>query len=155
MMEWVLRDLENSDPYVDDMIIGSTGENMEEIMANHEKDVRAVLRVLREENIIVDPKKDNMFMAEVEFCGHILREGRRSPAPGKLLSIQKWELPGTVTALRGFLGLTNYYSSYVHNYAVLATPIMGKIQVNRLNDGKKGLLSMWLGIKNPRPPLRP
>ncbi len=25
MMEWVLQDLENADPYVDDIIIGSTG----------------------------------------------------------------------------------------------------------------------------------
>ena len=48
-------------------------------------------------------------------------------------------MPGTVTALRGFLGLTNYYSSYVHNYAALAAPLMGKLQVNRL-DGKKGSL---------------
>jgi hypothetical protein len=139
MMEWVLRDLENADPYVDDIIIGSTGANMEEIVANHEKDVKAVLDVLREHKLIVDPKKASMFMGEVEFCGHILREGRRSPAPGKLLSIQKWELPGTVTALRGFLGLTNYYSSYVHNYAGLAAPLMDKLQVGRL-DGKKGSL---------------
>ncbi len=29
-MEWVLRDLENADPYVDAIIFGSTGENMEE-----------------------------------------------------------------------------------------------------------------------------
>ncbi len=34
---------------------------MEEIMANHEKDVRAVLNVLRREELIVDPKKANMF----------------------------------------------------------------------------------------------
>ena len=73
MMEWVLRDLENADPYVDDIIIGSTGANMDEIVANHEKDVRAVLDVLREHKLIVDPKKANMFMGEVEFCGHILR----------------------------------------------------------------------------------
>jgi hypothetical protein len=139
MMEWVLRNLENADPYVDDIIIGSTGENMEDIMKNHERDVRAVLRVLREENLIVDPKKANMFMGEVEFCGHILREVRQSPAPGKLLSIQKCELQGTVTSLRGFLGITNYYSSYVHNYAALAAPLMGKLQVNRL-DEKKGSL---------------
>ncbi len=129
MMEWVLRDLENADPYVDDIIIGSTGENMEEIMKNHEKDVRAVLRVLREENLIVDTKKANMFLGEVEFCEHILREGRRSTAPGKLLSIQKWELPGTVTALRVFLGLTNYYSSYVHNFAALAAPLWGNYKL--------------------------
>ncbi len=55
----------------------------------------------------------------------------------KLLSIQKWELPGTVTALRNFLGLTNYFSSYVHNYVALAAPLMGKLQVNRL-VGNKG-----------------
>ncbi len=126
---------------------------MDEIIANHEKDVRAVLNVLRREELIVDPKKSKMFMGEVAFCGHILREGRRSPAPGKLLSIQKWDLPGTVTALQGFLGLTNYYSSYVHNYAALAAPLMGKLHVNRL-DGKKSLSSLWLGMTNLRPPLR-
>ncbi len=38
-----------------------------------------------------------------------------------------------------FLGLTNYYSSYVHNYAALTAPLMGNLQVNRL-DGKKGSL---------------
>ncbi len=62
MMEWVLRDLENAVPYVDDIIIGSTGENMEEIIANHEKDVRTVMRELREENLIVDPKKANIYL---------------------------------------------------------------------------------------------
>ncbi len=47
-------------------------------------------------------KKGQCVYGEVEFYGHNLKEGRRSPAPGKLLSIQKWELPGTVTAFRGF-----------------------------------------------------
>ncbi len=100
-MEWVLRDLENIDPYVDDIIIGLSGEGMKEIMPIHEKDVRAVLRYCGGK-ANRGPKEGNMFMGEVEFCGHILREGRRSQTPGKFLSIQKWELPGTVTALRGF-----------------------------------------------------
>ncbi len=38
MREWVL---ENADHYENNIIISSTGENMEEIMKNHEKDVRA------------------------------------------------------------------------------------------------------------------
>ncbi len=78
-----------------------------------------------------------MFMKEVEICGHILREGRRSPAPVKLLSIQKWELPATITELRGFLGLTNYYSCYVPNYSTYAAPLMSRLQVGRV-EGKKG-----------------
>jgi hypothetical protein len=73
----------------------------------------------------------------VEFCGHVLREGRRSPAPRKLLSIQKWELPRTITQLRCFLGLTNYYSGYVKNFSTLASPLMSHLQVGRM-EGKKG-----------------
>jgi hypothetical protein len=46
---------------------------------------------------------------------------------------------GDVNCNSGFLGLTNYYSSYVKNYAALAAPLMGKLQVNRL-DCKKGSL---------------
>ncbi len=37
MIEWVLKDLENADLYVDDIIIGSTGGTWEEVIANHEK----------------------------------------------------------------------------------------------------------------------
>ncbi len=46
-MECVLQDLENADPYVDDIIIGSTGGTWEEVIANHERDVRAVLNTAR------------------------------------------------------------------------------------------------------------
>ncbi len=46
MMEWVLQDLENVDPYVDDIIIGLTGGTWEEVKANHKRDVRAVLNTL-------------------------------------------------------------------------------------------------------------
>ena len=117
MMEWILRDHPNADPYIDDIIIGSTGENMEECIINHERDLRAVLVDLAVHNIFVDPRKAKFFMEEVEFCGHVLRAGRRSPAPGKLRAIQKWEQPRSITQLRGFLGLTNYYSGYVKGYA--------------------------------------
>ncbi len=57
MMEWVLSDLENADPDEDDIIIGSTGEKMEKIMINYEKDVRALLKVLRNVDQNVDPKR--------------------------------------------------------------------------------------------------
>ena len=48
----------------------------------------------------------------------------RRPAPGKLRAIEKWELPKTVTALRAFLGFTNYYISYVRDYARVVTRLM-------------------------------
>ena len=42
-----------------------------------------------------------------------------------------------MTALRAFLGLTNYFSGYVPHYAEYASPLMGNLQLNR-EDGKKG-----------------
>jgi hypothetical protein len=146
MMEWVLRNIDFADAYVDDVIIGSTGESMAELIANHERDVREVMETLREAKMIAEPGKASMFMKEVEFCGHVLREGRRSPSPGKLLSIQKWEMPRTVTQLRAFLGLTNYYSSYVHQYAELAGPLMSKLKLDR-HEGRKGSTKLVVWTK--------
>ena len=137
MMEGILAGIDGVDVYIDDVIIGSTGDNEEEILENHAKLVRRVLNRLAKYKMVVEPKKCHWFTREVEFCGHIMREGRITPSPGKLLSIQKWELPKVVTQLRGFWGLDNYYSSYVPNYAEHAGPLMLKLQLNR-EDGKKG-----------------
>ena len=53
------------------------------------------------------------------------------PLPGRLLSLEKWELPKTITALRSFLRFCNC------NFSTLATPILDKLKVGRF-DGKKG-----------------
>ncbi len=74
----------------------------EELLENHDTDLRESLETLQEMELVVEVKKLNLLMREVEFCGNVLREGRRSPAPGKLLALQKWELPRTVTQLRDF-----------------------------------------------------
>ena len=137
IMDYILRDFDFADPYIDDVIIGSTGDTEEELLANHERDVERVLERLKEKGIVVSTKKVQMFMGQVEFCGHILTAGKRSPAPGKLLALQKWELPQVVTQLRGFLGLANYFSEYVPNYANLAGPLTSKLQLKR-DEGKKG-----------------
>ena len=131
VMEHVLEGLECCDSYIDDIVIGSTGDTEDELLDNHDRDIRRVLDRLGQKQMFAKAKKAHFFMREVEFCGHVLREGRRSPAPGKLLSIQKWELPRTVTQLRGFLGLTNYYSSYVPEYAKYAGPLTEKLKLNR------------------------
>ena len=96
-----------------------------------------VLRLLEAEKFAADIRKCKFFIDEVEFCGQILGHGTRRPAPGKLLAIEKWELPQTITALRAFLGFTNYYHTYVHMYAELAAPLQEKLKVPR-SEGKKG-----------------
>ena len=133
VMEEVLRDLDFADPYVDDVIVGSTGGSEQELIRHHDRDLRKVLDTLQKAGMVADPAKAQLFVREVEFCGHILREGTRIPSPGKLLPIQKWELPTTLTKLRGFLGLCNYYEEYVPDYANIAWKVMEKLKVKGAN----------------------
>ena len=87
--------------------------------------------------LVASITKCRFFVKEVDFCGHVLGGGKRRPSPGKLMPLEKWAPPKTVSALRGFLGFTNFYSAYVPNYAELAAPLQEKLKLNRV-DGNKG-----------------
>ena len=98
MMEWVLKDCEEfATAYLDDVLIGSKGDTAEELVINHTQHLVRVLETFEKWQLVCHPKKSFLFHKEVEFCGHILRDGTRRPAPGKLLPIQGWELPQTIT----------------------------------------------------------
>ena len=105
VMENVFRNLDFVDVYIDDVIIGSTGNSPQELLENHQRDLHKALLTLQENNLVADYKKARLFVEEVEFCGHIIKDGQRFPSPGKLLPIKNWELPTKLTKLRGFLGL--------------------------------------------------
>lgn len=59
----------------------------------------------------------------------MLGEGKVRPSSGKMAAVQFWEPPTTITALRGFLGLCNYYSGYIKMYADLAAPLQEKLKL--------------------------
>ena len=151
MMEWILKDHPEADPYIDDVIIGSDGDTLEEALYKSYNSVRGVLQTFAKHRLIIHPEKSDFFQTEIQFCGHILREGKRSPAPGKLLPLQQWDLPKTITELRAFLGLANYFSEYVDHYAELAAPLMEKLKVDRI-AGKKDQNTESYGM---RPSHRP
>ena len=129
-------------PYIDDILVGTTVSEGEDLLAAHDRDIRRVLDVLKADRFVVDPDKAKLFVREVEFCGQILGYGNRRPAPGKLMAIEKWEVPTTITALRAFLGFTNYYNTYIHMYAKVAVRLQEKRKVPR-EMGKKGSKQNW------------
>ena len=139
VVDYCLREVNDvAAPYVDDIIIGTESQGTwEDTIRAHDRDICRVLGALQEHKLVADRKKCKFFVKEVEFCGHILGEGRRRPAPGKLMAVENWEEPKTITALRGFLGFTNYYSAYVPGYAELAATLMDILKVSK-QDGKKG-----------------
>ena len=90
-----------------------------------------VLEVMRADQFVADPRKCKFLFKEVKFCGNILGNGVRRSAPGKLMAIEKWELPQKSTELRAVLCLKNYYSSYIHMYGKVGAPLQDKLKVPR------------------------
>jgi hypothetical protein len=125
---------QHTHPYFDDLLVAtasSAGESAEDLIQRHATDVRETLAALEADRWVSDPTKVHLFMKRVEFVGHVLGGGRRTPAPGKLAAVQLWRPPMTVSSLRGFLGLCNYYSGYVPMYAQLAAPLQEKLKLPR------------------------
>ena len=109
----------------------------EDLIHRHGEDLRRVLAQLGKDKWVADKAKAKLIMRSVEFCGHVLGGGKRTPAPGKLAAVQHWKPPPTVTALRAFLGLCNYYAAYVRMFAEFAAPLQEKLKLPR-ELGKAG-----------------
>ena len=71
----------------------------EDLLHLHAAHLRQVLDRLAEQKWVVHPRKCKLFVKQVEFCGHLLGNGRLRPARGKMSAVQHWEPPPTVTAL--------------------------------------------------------
>ena len=125
--------------YIDDIIIATEGEGLTEAkqVALHEKQLNQVLDILQANQLICWPKKGKFFLKSVESCGSLLENGTRRPSPGKLVAIQKWKHPETITEVRGFLGCCNFYHTFVPNYAKFAALLTELLKVGR-EVGKAG-----------------
>ena len=108
MMEDRLKSVsEFTTPFIDDILIGTRAEEGEDLYEKHYQQVCQVMELLEKDQFVGDLKKAHFFIPEVKFCGHILGGGTRRPEPGKLMAIEKWEIPRTISELRAFLGFTN------------------------------------------------
>ena len=128
-----------TDPFVDDIIIGSGTEDMseDEMINAHDKELRRVLDVVDRHQMVCKPTKASLFVKEVEFAKHVVGHGQCRPMPGKLAALNHWERPTTIGEVRSFMGFCNYYSGYVRMYAELWGPLHKMLQVGKF-DGRKG-----------------
>ena len=116
--------------HIEDIIIATVrdGFTEQEPVDLHEKQLDMVLDILDKNQLICGPKKGQFFLESVGFCGSLLPN---EPSPGKLLAIQMWKRPDTISALRGFLGCCNLYHTFVNDYAKYAAPLTELLKVGR------------------------
>ena len=59
----------------------------------------------------------------MEYFGHVISSARVSTDPKKIEVMLNWPRLANARALRGFLGLTNYYRRFVRNYGMISKPL--------------------------------
>ena len=112
-----ISDIPNVKNISDDVII--YGVNTEE----HDKTLHAVLTRFKDLNLTLKKEKCQFYMPRVEFFGMVFSADGMSPDPAKVVAIKQAEAPTSVTDVRSLLGMTNYVSRFIRDYADIVAPL--------------------------------
>ena len=117
MMRLLLKGLDKSVHYIDDVLTHSLGWN------EHLCELRKLFERVRSAGLTIKPSKCKLGFTSVDYLGHIVGEGEISPNPEKLFNIQQAPIPQTKKQVRSFLGLVGFYSKFIPNYSTVAAPL--------------------------------
>ena len=112
LMDLILHEDKNfSQVYIDDIAIFSSSWD------SHCSDIARVLSRLKGAGLTANVSKCQWGQTRREFLGHIVGEGKVSPAELKVKVVREFCQPQTKRQIRQFLGLTGYYRKFIQNYA--------------------------------------
>ena len=103
--------------FIDDILVYSKTRE------DHDKHLRIVLQVLREQKLYAKLSKCEFWMKEVAFLGHVISEAGISVDPKKIEAVVAWKPPKNITEVRSFLGLAGYYRRFVKGFSSIAGPL--------------------------------
>ncbi len=114
--------------YIDDILIYSRS------MAEHRHHVAEVLQCLREFHLFLKAEKCSFHQSSVHFLGYIIDHSGIQMDEGKVEAFRNWPVPTTIKELQRFLGFSNFYRRFIHNYSSITSPL-----TNLLKDKPKSL----------------
>ncbi len=108
--------------YIDDVLIDGADED------TFVNSVRQVFARFRKHKIIVNPKKTQLDLEEVEYVGHLVSHKGISFTKEKGQKIQNFERPLTHKEMLMYFGLVNYFHDHVRNMNDLLRPLRKMVE---------------------------
>ncbi|GJU89166.1 putative reverse transcriptase domain-containing protein, partial [Tanacetum coccineum] len=102
--------------FIDDILIYSKNKKV------HEEHLKAILELLKKEELYTMFSKCEFWIPKVKFLGHVIDFQGIHVDPAKIESIKDWASPKTPTKIRQFLGLAGYYRRFIEGAPILALP---------------------------------
>ncbi|GJU19811.1 putative reverse transcriptase domain-containing protein [Tanacetum coccineum] len=100
--------------FIDDILIYSKDEK------EHEEHLKAILELLKKEQLYAKFSKCEFWIPKVQFLGHVIDSRGIHVDPAKIESIKDWASPKTPTEIRQFLGLAGYYRRFIEGFLKIA-----------------------------------
>ena len=75
----------------------------------HAAHLQSVFDLLKEHSLVLNRKKCDFAVPQVEYLGHIVSAGGMAVDPKKTKAMRMWPVPKDLKGLQGFLGLTRCY----------------------------------------------
>lgn len=124
LMEKILFGLQGIVVYFDDILV--FGKNINE----HNIYLKEVLDRLAKNGFTVFYKKCFFAKEKVDFLGYQLNSNGLHISPNKINAITGIAKPTSVSELKLFLGIVNYYAKFIKNFSTIAAPLFALLRKN-------------------------
>ena len=113
--------------YADDILIFTESDDP----AEHLLKLEAVPETLRKNKLLVKCAKSELFRREVEFLGFKISANGWTPTESKIATMVEWPAPETLKHLRSFVGMANFFRSFIPLFSEMAAPLTDLIKTSK------------------------
>lgn len=119
------RDLLNVLVFVDDINIfnGAEAASEQALYTHHLQYLTAFFAKCRLKHLKLNGKKSTIGAPEIDYLGHRINAEGIFPGQAKVDAVQSFATPTSVTNIRTFLGIVNYYRQWIKNCAEIQAPL--------------------------------